>query len=236
MSTPEPPNWHLPDFTKSLPEPTSRQVELRRVGEAVRALISRIVATEAPESALAALAAELEAVGDRWSQHPVRTTHELAEASVGGDVHAFLDDSPMLGRANPIAPPLFLDVTDVDGRESVVGTVTFGPQYEGPPGHVHGGYVAAAFDEVLGMAQSLGGKPGMTGALNVRYLKPTPLRTPLLLAGWVERVEGRKIFCRGTVHVGDRLCAEADAIFVSVDFAKLLALFTDRAAGGSAGR
>ena len=61
----------------------------------------------------------------------------------------------------------------------IKGTVTFGSAYEGPPGHVHGGYVAAAFDELLGMTQSLGGMPGMTGTLTVRYRRPTPLRTEL---------------------------------------------------------
>jgi hypothetical protein len=43
--------------------------------------------------------------------------------------------------------------------------VTFGSAYEGPPGCVHGGYVAAAFDEMLGFVQSLGGNPGMTARL-----------------------------------------------------------------------
>lgn len=218
-------SWEPPDFTKGLPAPTPRQVELRRVGAAVRSLISRIVATEAPQDALAELASELERVADRWSRHPVRTTYVLpAEASLGGDVHAFFDDSPMLGRANPIAPPLEVGAVEIDGRTTIIGTATFGPQYEGPPNHVHGGYVAAAFDEVLGMAQSLGGRPGMTGTLTVRYRSPTPLRVPLRFAGWVERVEGRKIFCSGTVHAGERLCAEAEAIFISVDFAEVAAL------------
>ena len=39
--------------------------------------------------------------------------------------------------------------------------MTFGSAYEGPPGCVHGGFVAAAFDEVLGFVQSLGGQPGL---------------------------------------------------------------------------
>ena len=58
----------------------------------------------------------------------------------------FIDHSPFSGWLNPLAPPMTLTS---DGTE-VVATVTFGAAYEGPPGHVHGGYVAAAFDEVLG--------------------------------------------------------------------------------------
>ncbi len=56
----------------------------------------------------------------------------------------------------------------------VIGHANFGVAYEGPPGYVHGGIIAAAFDEVLGMAQSLTGNPGMTGTLSIRYRRPDP--------------------------------------------------------------
>lgn len=216
-----------------VPPLTPRQEELRRVGDALRALIGGVVATEAPTDALAALADDLEEVVAGWAHHPRRTSYAAAaEAGPGGDVHAFLDDSPMIGRANPLAPPLRLDLEPGDPPQ-IVGTARFGPQYEGPPGHVHGGYLAAAFDEVLGFAQSLGGKPGMTGTLTIRYRSPTPLRVELALRGWVERVEGRKIFTRGTIHTGDRLCAEAEAIFVSIDFKKMAILAQQRQRDGA---
>ena len=130
----------------------------------------------------------------------------------------------MIGRANPLAPPLRLRIDEDGDPPAVAGTARFGPQYEGPPGHVHGGYLAAAFDEVLGMAQSLGGKPGMTGTLTVRYRSPTPLHLEVDLRGWVERVEGRKIFTRGTLHAEGRLCAQAEAVFISIDFRALQVL------------
>jgi acyl-coenzyme A thioesterase PaaI-like protein len=45
--------------------------------------------------------------------------------------------------------------------------------YEGPPGAVHGGIVAAYLDEVLGGAAArVSGKPSVTGELTVRYVKP----------------------------------------------------------------
>ena len=115
------------------------------------------------------------------------------------------DFSPLIGRSNPLAPPISL--REENGR--VLGEVTFGSAYEGPPGSLHGGYVAAAFDEVLGYAQSLTGSPGMTGRLEVSYRSPTPLHTPLRFEAWVESVEGRKITARCTLHAGERLCAEA---------------------------
>ena len=57
----------------------------------------------------------------------------------------------------------------------------------------------------------------MTGTLTVRYRSPTPLHTPLVMRAWIREVERRKIFVDGTLHVGDRLCAEAEGIFISID-------------------
>ena len=80
---------------------------------------------------------------------------------------------------------------------------------------MHGGFVAAAFDEVLGYTQSLSGAPGMTGTLTVRYRKPTPLHEELLFEASLVRVDGRKIFTQATVSAGGVLTAEAEGIFVS---------------------
>jgi acyl-CoA thioesterase FadM len=91
--------------------------------------------------------------------------------------------------------------------------------------------VAAAFDEALGMAQAMTGQPGMTGTLTVRYRRPTPLHTELHFRARVERVEGRKIFAAGTLHAGEVLCAEAEGVFITVDFERFRAEVERRAAG-----
>ena len=106
--------------------------------------------------------------------------------------------------------------------------MTFGSAYEGPPGCVHGGFVAAAFDEVLGFVQSLTGQPGFTGTLEVIYRSPTPLHQELHFDGEVARVEGRKIFTTARVCAGDRLCAEAAGIFISANPEKFESLLAER--------
>ena len=103
-----------------------------------------------------------------------------------------------------------------------VGWATFGEQYEGPPGKVHGGFVAAAFDDVLGMAQSLGGRPGMTGRLTIRYRAPHPLHTRIRYEAKLESVDGRKTLVTGASYDGETLLAEAEGLFIAVDFTKLL--------------
>ena len=66
-------NPYLPPDTALLAPPlTARQEELRRVGEALRALIAGLVATEAPADELAALADDLEGLAAGWAVHPRR--------------------------------------------------------------------------------------------------------------------------------------------------------------------
>lgn len=194
---------------------TPRQREQRRLADRMRTVIDRLVATSAPEEALRYAADSLERLAAEFEQYPQGTTYEgFAEAAnAGGDQQAFFDHSPLIGLANPLSPPVVIRVEDdhIDGR------VTFGAAYEGPPGCVHGGYIAAAFDEVLGSAQSLGGRPGMTGTLTIRYRSPTPLQTPLRFEARVTSVDGRKIFTTGRCFADDVLTAEAEGIFISID-------------------
>ncbi len=204
---------------------TPQRAEMRRLAEATRLVIERLVATRAPADALAAAAASLEAIAASLDGFPRGHSFEgFSESANAGDPHAFFDHSPIIGRANPLAPPLDLAVVDA----KVVGRARFGSAYEGPPGAVHGGYVAAAFDEVLGMAQSLGGKPGMTGTLTVRYRRPHPLHAEIDFEGELLRTEGRKIFTAGRSFADGELLAEAEGIFISVDFSKIAELMARR--------
>jgi hypothetical protein len=122
----------------------------------------------------------------------------------------YLPRSPIVGEASPLSPRL--DWQLVDGV--VEGHGTFGAAYEGPPGFVHGGWVACAFDEMLGIANISAGSPGMTARLTVHYRKPTPLFRELRFKAWLDRIEGRRIMSRAEVWDGDTLTAEADGIFV----------------------
>ena len=179
----------------------------------MRLVIERLVPSNAPVEELRAAADGLERYAEALKAHPrLLQVHGHAESANAGDVGSFFDQSPLIGLANPLAPPVAIGQT---GEATATARVTFGSAYEGPPGHVHGGFVAAAFDEVLGYAQSLSGAPGMTGTLTVRYRKPTPLHKELLFEASLLRVEGRKIFTEATVSAEGVLTAEAEGIFVS---------------------
>jgi acyl-coenzyme A thioesterase PaaI-like protein len=187
----------------------------QRLAEAVRHLVDAVLTCEdATEEQLGTAADMTEAVAghlgrvrhdDEWNRG-FRTRPE--------DRHEdYLPRSPLVGEISPLAPPITWEYRD----NRLHGHGTFHAAYEGPPGYVHGGWVALTFDEILGMANAGNGTPGMTATLKVRFLRPTPLHQPVTLEGWTERVEGRRIVAKGTMTVAGEVTAEAEGLFVTID-------------------
>jgi acyl-coenzyme A thioesterase PaaI-like protein len=201
-----------------------RVTAARRVGDAFRRAIDHLTATGAPAEDLLDIESLVDEIAERLEGFGAHRGYEgTAEASGMGHDRAHFDWSPLLGLANPLAPPLHATIED----GIVVGRVRFGSAYEGPPGCVHGGYVAAAFDEVLGLAQSLSGQVGMTANLTIRYRRPTPLHTDLRFEGRLQSVNGRKVIATGLLLAGEEPTAEAEGLFITVSperFAALAAL------------
>ncbi len=217
-------SWRLKAFNEGRYD-TEERLANREATAALRVVIERVVATTAPAEAMRAAAAQLQAVADELDGFPHGRTYGFGESSIAGDPGAFFDNSPVAGLANPLAPPLRMRI---EGDE-VIGEVRWSSAYEGAPGCVHGGYVLAGFDEVLGFAQDLGGQPGMTGTLTTKFRRPTPLHTDLRFAARIDRLEGRKTFTVGELYDPDgNLLAEADAVFITVDMTKLAALAAER--------
>ncbi|WP_020495399.1 PaaI family thioesterase [Sciscionella marina] len=117
-------------------------------------------------------------------------------------------------RGNITLPPYEVEEAGPDGVSAVV---TFRPYHLGGNNAAHGGQVAVAFDDLAGMASVMGhGRVSRTAYLTVDYRSITPLDTPLRCRTWVDRIEGRKVFIRGSLHDGQRLCAELDALFIQL--------------------
>lgn len=203
---------------------TGAWAERRRLAQAMREVIQRLVEIDAPEADLAEAADALERYSKRLAGYPNGTKYEgWAETAVSGDAAAFFDHSPLVGLANPLSPPISL-MADRD-QMTVAGEVVFGSAFEGPPACVHGGFVAAAFDEVLGYVNSLTGNPGMIVRLAVDYKRPTPLHTELHFKAQLDRIEGRKTYASGKVFANDRVTATAEALFVSVSAERMSDLY-----------
>ena len=173
--------------------------------EAVALLDLELAESDELEGLLAETAA---LAGKLASQPSLRALGTLAV--IGGDDSVLLERSPFSGRSNPLAAPLHLHV---DG-ELTRGWAIWTEPYEGPARTLHGGFVAAAFDDLMGFAQLASGTAGYTGTLTVRMHRPTPLLQRIDYEAGVERVQGRKIYVWGTAKLGDVLLAESQILFI----------------------
>jgi acyl-coenzyme A thioesterase PaaI-like protein len=180
--------------------------EVKRVNEAVALLDLEGVGPDELQAFIGAA----RALADQLEAKPSLSRYGgLATAPF--DDAALMERSGISGRSNPLAPPLHLKVDDQVTR----GHATYTTAYEGPPGCLHGGFVAAAFDDLMGLAQMASGQAGYTGTLTVRMRRPTPLRRRIDYEAGVSRVEGRKTVCWGKAWDGDQLLAEAEILFVA---------------------
>ncbi|MCU1357990.1 MAG: thioesterase superfamily enzyme [Acidimicrobiales bacterium] len=126
---------------------------------------------------------------------------------------------PLATQTSGVYPPLHFEYDE----GQMVATTIFGPAWEGPPGLVHGGFLAAGFDIVLsGLAHHLMGT-SVTRWLRVRYLKPTFLNTPLRFVVTADEPNGRLLDLQATLFADDRVTMRATAQFATLDAARFAA-------------
>ncbi|NIQ37507.1 MAG: PaaI family thioesterase [Proteobacteria bacterium] len=91
------------------------------------------------------------------------------------------------------------------------------PEYLcGIDGLAHGGMIALLFDEVAEWTM-IGrlGKMGMTREISVRYLKPVPTNTEILVEGQIINQNDKNVVVRSTIHsADDELLAESESNWV----------------------
>lgn len=191
-----------------------RRLRKHRLVREVKRVIDRIALLdlrEVDEATLDGLIARARTLGDELDPLPSLQRYG-GMASAGDEDAALRERSPFSGRSNPLAPPMHI-VLEGDGITRAHATWT--AAYEGPDRCLHGGYVAAAFDDLMGIAQIASGQAGYTGTLTVKMLKPTPLYERIDYEAGFDRVEGRKIWCWATATHGDDLLAEASIVFIA---------------------
>jgi hypothetical protein len=122
----------------------------------------------------------------------------------------YIDHARDVGDFNPCFPTYAIQV---DGDHHASGTVRFPLVYEGPPGLVHGGYLALLFDAVVQHHNCDVGLAGKTTSLTIRYRRPTPLLVELAFE--IERsvADGRILSAARLTREGVVLCeAEVSAV------------------------
>ncbi|MQY24228.1 hotdog family protein [Nocardia macrotermitis] len=92
------------------------------------------------------------------------------------DQRIYLDHAFDVGDYNPCFPEYRFEHID---PHHAYGRVHFPLAYEGPPGLVHGGFLALFFDCVVQQQNCATDRAGKTRTLTLTYRRPTPLLTDL---------------------------------------------------------
>jgi len=117
------------------------------------------------------------------------------------------------GMGSLLLPPWRITRFETDGV-SMAGH--FGRFHVGGNSAVHGGVLPLLFDWLFGMVVHAANRPiSRTAFLHVDYRKVTPIDTPLLVHGRVEKAEGRKAFIAAELTDTDgTVLAEAQGLMV----------------------
>ena len=119
-----------------------------------------------------------------------------------------------------------------DGVDEVRADYTVSADYQGFPGIVHGGIVATMLDEAAGRTVMIGDHNDfmVTAKMTIKYRKPTPVETPLVITGKLLKRRGRLAMAASAIHLPDgSISAEAGVTLASIPEEYLEGL--DRALG-----
>jgi hypothetical protein len=176
-----------------------------RAATLLRRVASLTLALEEEEADVDQLIADLERHEAVLRQRaPVDAAPRVGDAA-SGPGRVYLDHAFDIGSYNPCVPEYAIEV-DGDGAH---GSVSFPIAYEGPPGFVHGGFVALFFDCVVQHQNCELGLAGKTTSLHLTYRRPAPLLTELTFV--LERtVRDDRIHTIGNLSAGAQVVCAAE--------------------------
>ena len=125
---------------------------------------------------------------------------------------------------------LHLPLPAAEGETEYEAYFTFDERHQGGPGIVHGGLVAGALDEAVGLLATWHSFPCVTARIFVRYRRPVPINTELLLKAWLVDVRDRRLHVDASLTDGDEPLAECKAALLHVPLAHFLQTPEGRAA------
>jgi len=131
------------------------------------------------------------------------------------------------GTGNPDG--MHLKFTYDEARNCFVCRFRLDDRFTGPPGHCHGGIIAAILDEAMGKVNRLRDVVAVTSQMTVDYLKPVPLNQPL-------RVESREVSVSGRRHINQaeilnrkkEVLARSRGTFIAIDPHRMFGKFVDK--------
>lgn len=192
--------------TRGFPEliPIDTPPELERFATAVRRLQDLSVSTSPDDEAWSAATEAIESACAALEPHQVPEGRAPAGRAV-----------KLHGLGHPLMPPWTVTKFDEDG---VTMEGYFSRFHVGGNMAVHGGVIPLLYDWHFGMIVSAAGRPiSRTGFLHVDYRAVTPIDTPLISRGRVDRIEGRKAFITATMTDPDgTVLSEANGLMIQL--------------------
>jgi len=125
---------------------------------------------------------------------------------------------------------LHLPLPAAEGLTEYEAYFEFDDRHQGAPGIVHGGLVAGALDEAVGLLATWYAFPTVTARIFVRYRRPVPINTELLLKAWLDEARGRRLHVDAVITDGSDAFAECRAALLHVPLEHFLATPEGRAA------
>lgn len=118
--------------------------------------------------------------------------------------------SAISGVYNAVAGPIIF----ARQQNKIIGKVTYGLAYEGPPNCVHGGIIAGVYDQLMAIASMESGMSGPTAYLHIDYKHATPLFAELEFHAWIAKQENSKVIVEGQCLYQGKLVSTAQALFI----------------------
>jgi acyl-coenzyme A thioesterase PaaI-like protein len=201
-----------------LPGPDSIPDAAFDLVERVRELVEAVVMTDVDATDLELATGQIEAATARLRTRRRETPLSLIRHP-DGRIESLMQAGA--GRLNPQAPPIRWSVRPTEPPPGspprpveCVAHCTFTAAHSGSPSRVHGGVIAAALDECLGVAATAAGASGMTVSLQVNLRGGTPFGRPVEIRTRVTEIEGRKTHVTGEVVVDGEVTADATALCI----------------------
>lgn len=189
--------------------PLPEVVELAGV---LRELTSTVLSLERPTPELGELTEALRDAQRGLAAAAPRDPSPRIGEHATSEQRVYVDHSRDIGEYNPCFPDYELQVEGTEGH----GTVEFAVCYEGPPGIVHGGFLAVFFDCVLQQLNCDLGLAGKTAELAVRFRRPTPLLTALVVHA-DRSIDGTRIRSHAELLLDGKVLCEAEMSAVAGD-------------------
>jgi len=125
---------------------------------------------------------------------------------------------------------LGLPVPAAEGLTEYEAYFQFDERHQGGPGIAHGGLVAGALDEAVGLLATWYAFPAVTARIFVRFRWPVPINTELQIRAQLDEARGRRLHIDAAITDGEERLAECRAALLRVPFEHFLTTPEGRAA------